>query len=86
MVILSKKIKAGEAKWKGVVIPRSQKHLFPAPRMLFDLSDGRSTYKVKIDRLYRVRLSQWFANHSEVKAGDEIIELGHALLNSARSA
>ena len=73
MVILSKKIKAGEVRWKGVVIPRSKKELFPAPGTLFDLYDGRSTYKVKIDRLYRIRLSQWFANHSEVKAGDEII-------------
>lgn len=73
MVILSKKIKAGEVRWKGVVIPRSKKDLFPTPGTLFDLSDGRSTYKVKIDRLYRIRLSQWFANHPEVKAGDEVI-------------
>ena len=73
MVILSKKIKAGEVRWKGLVVPKNKKDLFPNPGVLFDLYDGKTTYKVKLDRLHRIRLAQWFANHPEVKAGDEII-------------
>jgi len=73
MVILSKKIKAGEARWKGLVVPKNKKDLFPNPGVLFDLYDGKTIYKVKLDRLHRIRLAQWFANHTEVKPGDEII-------------
>jgi len=73
MVILSKKIKAGEVRWKGLVVPKNRKDLFPSPGVLFDLSDEKNTYKVRLDRLHRIRLSKWFANHPEVKPGDEVI-------------
>jgi bifunctional DNA-binding transcriptional regulator/antitoxin component of YhaV-PrlF toxin-antitoxin module len=55
------------------VLPRKQKDLFPPPGVLFDLTDGQATYKVKVDSQYRVRLPEWFGNHSGVKAGDEIV-------------
>lgn len=73
MVILSKKLGPGEIRWKGVVIPRKQKDLFPPPGMPFDLTDGQTTYQVKVDSQYRIRLPDWFDNHPAVKAGDEIV-------------
>ncbi len=45
MVILSKRIKAGEVRWRGIVIPRSKRDLFPSPGVVFDLSDEKDVYK-----------------------------------------
>lgn len=73
MVILSKHLGPGEIRWKGVVLPRKQKDLFPPPGTPFDLFDGQTTYKVKVDSQYRIRLSEWFGNHPTVKAGEEVV-------------
>ena len=73
MVILSKQLGPGEVRWKGIVLPRKQKDQFPPPGVLFDLSDGQTTYKVKVDSQYRIRLPEWFGNHTTVKAGTEIV-------------
>ena len=73
MVILSKRLGGGEIKWKGIVIPRRKKDLFPPPGVPFDLSDEKITYKVKLDTQYRIRLPEWFGNHPELKAGDEVL-------------
>ncbi len=73
MEILCKKLGKGEVDWKGVVIPRHKKALFPSPGVQFDLSDGTATYKVKVDNQFRIRLAQWFRRHPAVKADDEVI-------------
>ncbi len=73
MVILSKQLGAGEIRWKGIVLPRRKKDSFPLPGVLFDLADEKTTYKVKVDSQYRIRLPGWFANHPAVKAGDEVV-------------
>ena len=71
-MILSKKIKSGELSGKVVVIVKGKKDLFPLQGVEFDLRDERTNYRVKLDRQYRLRLTQWFNNHPGVKAGDEI--------------
>ena len=89
MVILSKKIKAGEVRWKGIVIPKDKKELFPLPGVLFDLSDGSTSYRVKVDKQYRIRLTEWFNNHAGVKEKDEIIfskENGTMYIHLAKNA
>ena len=73
MVILTKGLGTGELNWRGIVIPRGKKDLFPPPGVMFDLSDGKTTYKVKVDKQYRIRLAQWFGNHPNLKEGDEVI-------------
>jgi len=72
MMILSKKLKAGELSGKVVVIIKGKKDMFPLPGVEFDLRDERTNYRVKLDRQYRLRLTDWFNNHPGVKAGDEI--------------
>jgi len=71
-MILSKKLKAGELKGKVVVIIKGKKDMFPLPGVEFGLRDERTNYRVKLDRQYRLRLTDWFNNHTGVKAGDEI--------------
>jgi len=73
MVILKKALGPGEIKWRGIVIPREKKDLFPQPGVLFDLSDKTNIYKVKVDSQYRIRLAEWFGNHPELKTGDEVV-------------
>lgn len=73
MVILSKHLGPGEVSWRGIVLPRKQKDLFPSPGVPFDLADEKTTYKVKVDSQYRIRLPEWFGNHPSVKAGDEVV-------------
>ena len=73
MVILTKSLGPGEIKWRGIVIPSEKKNLFPQPGVLFDLSDKTTTYKVKLDKQYRIRLAEWFGKHPELKKGDEVI-------------
>jgi len=72
MMILSKKLKASELSGKVVVIVKGKKDMFPLPGVEFDLRDERTNYRVKLDRQYRLRLTDWFNNHPGVKAGDEI--------------
>jgi len=72
MKILTKKLGKGEINWKGVVIPRSKKALFPAPGVEFDLLEGKTTYKGKMDSQSRLRLSEWFRQHRNLKPGDEV--------------
>ena len=71
-MILSKKLKASELNGKVVVIVKGKKDMFPLPGVEFDLRDERTNYRVKLDRQYRLRLTDWFNNHPSVKAGDEI--------------
>lgn len=73
MKILTKKLGKGEINWKGVVIPRSKKALFPAPGVEFDLLEGKITYKGKMDNQSRLRLAEWFRQHRSLKPGDEVI-------------
>jgi len=72
MKILTKKLGKGEINWKGVVIPRSKKELFPAPGVEFDLLEGKNTYKGKMDNQSRLRLADWFRQHRSLKPGDEV--------------
>ena len=71
-MILSKKIKAGELRGKVIVILKGKKELFPMPGAEFDLHDEESIYRVRLDKQYRLRLTEWFNNHPSVKAGDRI--------------
>jgi len=73
MVILTKALGPGEIKWRGIVIPRERKDLFPQPGILFDLYDEKTSYRVKLDRQYRIRLAEWFGKHPELKKGDEVV-------------
>lgn len=72
MEILSKRLGKGEVKWKGVVIPRKLKHLFPSPGLEFDLLEGKTAYKAKVDNQFRIRLAPWFRRHATIKAGDQV--------------
>jgi hypothetical protein len=72
MKILTKKLGKGEINWKGVVIPRSKKNLFPASGVEFDLLEGKTTYKGKMDSQSRLRLAEWFRQHRSLKPGDEV--------------
>ncbi len=72
MKILTKKLGKGEINWKGVVIPRSKKALFPAVGVEFDLLEGKTIYKGRMDNQSRLRLSEWFRQHRSLKPGDEV--------------
>jgi hypothetical protein len=72
MEILTKKLGEGEAKWKGVVLPRKKKGLFPSPGTEFDLLEGQTIYKANVDKQYRIRLAPWFRKHPTIKAGDQV--------------
>jgi hypothetical protein len=72
MKILTKKLGPSEIKWRGVVIPRSKKALFPAPGVEFELLDGRASYQAKMDNQSRLRMPGWFRQHRTVKPGDEV--------------
>ena len=73
MIILTKALGTGEIKWRGIVIPKAKKDLFPQPGVLFDLHDEKTSYRVKLDRQYRIRLAEWFGKHPELKKGDEVV-------------
>jgi len=72
MKSLTKKLGKGEINWKGVVIPRSKKALFPAAGVEFDLLEGKTTYRGRMDNQSRLRLAEWFRQHRNLKPGDEI--------------
>lgn len=72
MKILTKKLGKGEINWRGVVIPRSKTALFPSPAVEFDLWEGKTPYKAKMDRYSRLRMPTWFHQHQSVKEGDEV--------------
>ena len=72
MKVLTKKLGKGEINWKGVVIPRSKKALFPPPGIEFDLREGKATYKGKMDNQSRLRSTDWFRQHRNLKPGDEV--------------
>ena len=72
MKILTKKLGKGEINWKGVVIPRSKKALFPATGVEFDLLEGKTIYKGRMDNQSRLRLAEWFRQHRNLKPGDEV--------------
>lgn len=72
MEILTKKLGEGEVRWKGVVIPRKKKDLFPSPGTEFDLLDDHTIFKANVDKQYRIRLAPWFRKHPAIKAGDQV--------------
>ena len=72
MEILTKKLGEGQIKWGGIVIPRSKKALFPSPGVEFDLWEGKTTYKAKMDNQSRLRVATWFRQHRSIKEGDEV--------------
>jgi len=72
MQILSKRLGNGEVKWRGLVIPRRLKHNFPSPEVEFDLWEGKTLYRVKVDKQFRIRLASWFRQHPTIKAGDQV--------------
>ena len=72
MKILTKKLGKGEINWKGVVIPRRKKGLFPAPGVEFDLLEGKTTFRGRMDDQSRLRLAEWFRQHRNLKPGDEV--------------
>jgi hypothetical protein len=72
MEILTKKLGEGEVKWKGIVIPRKKKDLFPSPGTEFDLLEDHTTFKASVDKQYRIRLAPWFRKHPTIKAGDQV--------------
>lgn len=72
MKILTKKLGRGEINWKGFVIPRNKTALFPPVGVEFDLLEDKASYKGKIDNQSRLRLAEWFHQHRNLKAGDEV--------------
>ena len=72
MDILTKRLKPGEVNWNGITLPRDKKGLFPAPGVVFDLHNGKDTYKVKVDSQFRIRLTEWYRDQLTVKPGDEV--------------
>jgi hypothetical protein len=73
MKTLTKKLGKGEIKWRGVVIPRAKTNLFPPKGVEFELVDGKSKHRVKMDAQSRLRMPGWFRQHKTVKPGDEIV-------------
>ena len=54
------------------MIPRSKKNLFPTIGVEFDLLEGKTTFKGRMDGQYRLRLVEWFRRHRNLKPGDEV--------------
>lgn len=75
MVIFRKKVRPSEIIWGGISTPRAKKAMLPQPRVPFDLRDEKTTYRVELDKQFRLRLPDWLKNHPQVKAGDEVVLL-----------
>lgn len=72
MKILTKRLGPAEVKCRCIVLPRSKTALLPTPGVEFDLLEGKTPYKGKIDNQLRLRSSDWFRQHRNVKPGDEV--------------
>jgi len=72
MEILTKKLGDGQIRWGGVVIPKRKLSLFPADGVEFDLWEGKTAYKAKMDNYSRLRSPSWLHQHPSLKAGDEV--------------
>jgi hypothetical protein len=72
MKILTKKLGPAEVKCRCLVLPRDKKGNFPAPGIEFDLLEGKTSHRAKLDNQFRLRAPSWFRQHRAIKAGDEI--------------
>jgi hypothetical protein len=72
MKILTKKLGPAEVKCRCLVLPRDKKGAFPAPGVEFDILEGNTVHRAKLDNQFRLRARSWFRQHCAVKAGDEI--------------
>ncbi len=72
MEILTKKLGDGQIRWGGIVIPKSKLAFFPPPGFEFDLWEGKTAYKAKMDNYSRLRTTSWFHQHPSLKEGDEV--------------
>ena len=75
MVVFRKRIRPSEITWGGIAIPRAKKAMFPSPRTPFDLHDEKTTYRVEVDKQFRLRFPKWLKNHPQIKADDEVVLL-----------
>lgn len=73
MKILTKKLGPAEVKCRCLVLPRDKKSNFPSPGIEFDMLEGKTIHRAKLDNQYRLRAVSWFRQHRAVKAGDEVI-------------
>jgi hypothetical protein len=69
---LTKKIGPAEVKCRCVTIPADKRYVFPGPGAEFDLIEGNTTHRAKLDTQFRLRSASWFRQHKGIKAGDEI--------------
>ena len=72
MKILTKKLGPAEVKCRCLVLPRDKKNFFPPPGVEFDMLEGKTAHRAKIDKQFRLRAPSWFRQHRAVRAGDEI--------------
>jgi hypothetical protein len=72
MKILTKKLGPAEVKCRCLVLPRDKKGNFPSPGVEFEILEGKTSHKAKLDNQFRLRAASWFRQHRAVKAGDEI--------------
>ncbi len=72
MNILTKKLGPAEVKCRCLVLPRNKKGSFPSPGIEFNVLEGKTAHRAKLDNQYRLRAVSWFRQHRSVKAGDEI--------------
>lgn len=72
MKILTKKLMPAEVQCRCIVLPRDKTGNFPSPGVEFDITEGKTIHRAKLDRQFRLRALSWFHQHQAVKAGDEI--------------
>lgn len=73
MKVLTKKLGPAEVKCRCLVLPRDKKEFFPHPGIEFDMLEGKTSHRAKIDKQFRLRSPSWFRLHRAMKAGDEIM-------------
>ncbi len=72
MEILTKKLGDGQIRWGGIVVPKRKLPLFPPAGKEFDLWEGKTAFKAKMDDYSRLRTPDWFHQHPNLKAGDAV--------------
>jgi len=87
MKILTKKLKPAEVKCRCIIIPSTKRTLFPSPGVEFELIEGQTPHKGKLDSQFRFRASSFFQHHRSLKPGDEVTflkENGHMRISLSR--
>jgi len=87
MKTLTKKLRPAEVKCRCITIPSTKRTLFPSPGVDFELIEGKTAHKGRLDSQFRLRAASWFRRHKSIKPGDEVTFLkdnGHMRISLSR--